>query len=149
MKLKLIIVLGHDFKNCLYTALHKHGVNSEKLKKFIREFNNDNENINNIKLIGKNGTITVTEEKDEIHDILKEKGFQKKLNNELRNCIKQYQNVLYLCEVIEDFFNPILASILVFSVCYVIFMLYAAVSVSIIIIIILITLFLLKSQCNS
>lgn len=66
---------------------------------------------------------------NKIFSIIKMKEFEIKLQEELKKCIKQHQNILYVCRVVDDIFSTIMLIILSFSVGHIIFILYASISV--------------------
>lgn len=115
--LKFANYLGHNFKTCVYNSLKKYGISVEKIKLFSNEFNNDNAG-------------EYLKSKSDVSNVMSDEIFKKLLHDDFSKCIKEYQNVLQVFELIEDFFNPILAFVLMNSICYVIFMLYAAISVN-------------------
>lgn len=87
-----------------------------EIKSFSEEFNN-------------NDATKYLVSKSDVNRTMIDDNFRKLLREEFGKCIKEYQDVLEVFELIEDFFNPILAFVLMNSVCYIIFMLYAAISV--------------------
>lgn len=103
----------------------------EEIKLFSEQFNNNTYQSNQIYLIKKNGGNFMRGEYDgEIYRILKKEKFKEILHDELRECTKQYQEILNIVNLTEDFFNPILAFVLMTSILYIIFELYALISVS-------------------
>lgn len=107
-------VLGEDIKNFVFNALITYGVENEKVQVFMKNLSTDKES---------NST--------EILKIIRSEDFKPYLEKELVRCIIQHKKLLRYCEMMKQFFGPILFPSVIFILFYVILIFYILLFVSI------------------
>lgn len=103
-------ILGHNFKNIVYTALLDYGLPQNVVEKFTLEFNENQREQQNFLYKNKLKII---------NDTLQSDVFKNLINNRLNCYVKKHAALLEVCKSIEDTFSPLMLIKIFFNRMYI------------------------------
>lgn len=109
--------LACDMQNVIYSALLNYGAKLENVENLMNYFDDTS-----LPLVNK--------ETKQLFGILESAEFRPYLEEELKNCIKHHNFLLDYCDLIKDFFSPILLPCTAFFLFYIIVITFVMLNVT-------------------